>query len=141
MYNLLFITAHTSLGSSVNPAATETSHYRGCGVKDKTPEEASLLEADFLAKKQLRSSLLTDKDGGTISAVVINVYMHIITDSNGNGDLSDGIITAQIDVLNAAFSSSGFSFVEVGRDVTVSNILLYFVLSPFLTIFSSPMPG
>jgi hypothetical protein len=97
------------------------SSQRRCGVPDKTPEEAAIIESALLVRKQEKeaksSHVNSRRNGG-----VINVYMHIITDSNGNGQLSDTIISDQIAVLNAAFSVSGFSFVEVGRDVTVNDV-------------------
>ena len=91
--------------------------YARCGVPDKTPAEAARIEADF----QARAAKKSPRDKNIRTETVINVYMHIITDSNGNGLLSDDIITAQYDVLNAAFASAGFSFVEAERDVTVND--------------------
>ena len=116
--NVLFATSARDVdGSSFE------GQQRRCGVPDKTPEESSAIEAEFLQRQTQKQARLKDgaiepqRTGG-----VINVYMHIITDSNGNGALSDAIINAQYDVLNAAFASSGFSFLEVGRDVTVNDV-------------------
>ena len=95
---------------------------RWCGVPDQTDEEAQAIEADFVqrqaqAESKLKSGVVRARSTGG----VIKVYMHIITDSSGNGALSDTIIDDQIDVLNSAFNSSGFSFVEVARDVIVND--------------------
>jgi hypothetical protein len=93
---------------------------RGCGVEDKTPEEAALIESKFFAKQKAK---VTSTNGSPrVAGGVIDVYMHIITDSAGNGALSDEVIAAQIDVLNAAFAASGFSFREVERDITVNDV-------------------
>jgi hypothetical protein len=116
---LLYSSALDAVGTG-----TEGSRRR-CGVLDKTPEESSAIEAEFLQRRAQKKKSSV-KGGGAIEPQrvggVINVYMHVITDSNGNGALSDTIINAQYDVLNAAFASSGFSFVEAGRDVTANDV-------------------
>jgi hypothetical protein len=58
-----------------------------------------------------------------VSAVtggVINVYFHVINRGSGisNGDISQTMIDDQIDVLNAAFASTGWSFTLVSVDRT-----------------------
>jgi hypothetical protein len=52
--------------------------------------------------------------GGTIP-----VYFHVITDGT-NGKVAATQITKQISILNAAYSSSGFSFDLVSTDTTVN---------------------
>lgn len=55
--------------------------------------------------------------GGTI-----NVYFHVINKGSGisNGDISDQMISAQINVLNAAYASTGWSFNLVSTDRTTN---------------------
>jgi hypothetical protein len=106
------------LCSSVTEANANTDSFRRCGVKDKSPAEASRLEAEFHARRQAKSS---DIDTRMIGGV-INVYMHIITDSGGNGQLTDTMINDQMNVLNAAYGPSGFSFVEVFREEIVNDV-------------------
>ena len=54
----------------------------------------------------------------------VNVYFHVITASNGEGNLSDATLLAQIDVMNAAYSgatggtNTPFRFVPVAVDRT-----------------------
>jgi len=63
------------------------------------------------------SSDVYDVSASTIPAA-INVYFHVINKGSGiaNGDVPDSQISAQISVLNAAYSGSGFSFVLAGTD-------------------------
>jgi pregnancy-associated plasma protein-A len=50
----------------------------------------------------------------------ISVYFHVINKGSGiaNGDVPDSLITAQINVLNAAYAGSGFSFLLADTDRT-----------------------
>ena len=103
---------------------------RGCGVEDKTPQEVAIIQ------KQTQDALFS-KYGNTVpvstvsssSPVLINVYMHIITNNDSSsGNLSDTIIDAQMQVLNDAYNSYGWSFVEVGREYTANDV--WFAMSP-----------
>jgi hypothetical protein len=47
----------------------------------------------------------------------INVYLHMIT-SGGRGSLTSTQIRDQMDVLNAAYASTGWTFTLVGQDTT-----------------------
>ena len=51
--------------------------------------------------------------GGTIP-----VYVHVIRDGSGNGDVSDTRIAQQISVLNAAYSATGWQFSLAATDRT-----------------------
>jgi hypothetical protein len=63
------------------------------------------------------------------STVVINVYMHIITNNDRSlGNLSDAIIDDQMQVLNDAYNSYGWSFVEVSRDYSANDA--WFSMTP-----------
>lgn len=50
-------------------------------------------------------------------SAAIPVYWHVIT-SGGAGNLTSGAIKGQLDVLNAAYASYGFSFFTAGTDYT-----------------------
>lgn len=50
----------------------------------------------------------------------INVYVHIITDANGNGAPTDAMLNNQIAVLNAAYAGSGWNFNVVSVDRTAN---------------------
>ncbi|WP_426566127.1 zinc metalloprotease [Angustibacter sp. McL0619] len=53
-----------------------------------------------------------------LATVSVPVYFHVITNGT-KGGLSTGAINSQIAVLNAAYSSAGFSFSLAGTDTTV----------------------
>ncbi len=55
------------------------------------------------------------------AAVTINVYVHVISDTFGNGSVPETQISSQINVLNAAYSPWGFSFAVVSTDRTTNN--------------------
>ena len=56
--------------------------------------------------------------GTTVIGGVIQVYVHVIRSSSGAGDVSDTRIAQQLNVLNAAFASTGWSFDVVGTTRT-----------------------
>jgi len=60
----------------------------------------------------------------------INTYVHVIRDGSGisNGDIPDSQIASQINVLNAAYASSGFSFRLAAVDRTTN--AEWFTMSP-----------
>jgi hypothetical protein len=94
-------------------------HNRSCGFADVSSEEAAAVNENAI---QTRTNKRAANGGAKFSVgSVIKVYMHIITDINGNGALSDAKIAAQLKVLNDAYASAGWSFVEVGRTVTANN--------------------
>jgi len=64
----------------------------------------------------------------TGGAVTVPVYWHVITNTSGAGAVPGNQIAAQISVLNAAFSSSLFSFDLVTTDTTANNA--WFVAAP-----------
>jgi hypothetical protein len=49
------------------------------------------------------------------------VYFHVITNTSGQGGVTDQMIANQINVLNAAYSVYGFQFQLAGKDVTANN--------------------
>jgi hypothetical protein len=55
--------------------------------------------------------------GGTFTGAQIQVHWHVITDGTA-GVLPDQRLSDQIDVLNAAYAGSGFSFKAVSTDTT-----------------------
>jgi hypothetical protein len=55
------------------------------------------------------------------SGVTVNVYFHVITDTSGQGGVTDQMISNQINVLNAAYAAYGFQFQLAGKDVTANN--------------------
>jgi hypothetical protein len=88
-----------------------------CATRTVDEEEALLIEEEaqsLLAERPGRTALAT---GGTIS-----VYVHVVNNGAGiaNGDVPDSMIAAQINVLNAAYGSWGWSFNLVSTDRTTN---------------------
>jgi hypothetical protein len=107
--------AIVSAGVVAAVAAHNVTDGRRCGVHDLTDEEFQIAELDAQSRlKGLRADQMVS--GGTI-----NVYFHIITNTRGDGELSDAELNDQIDVLNAAYKTGGWTFVKKGKDVTANN--------------------
>jgi hypothetical protein len=64
------------------------------------------------------------------TSAAVNVYVHVINKGSGieNGDVSTGMITDQIDVLNEAFAPTGFSFNLVA--ITRTTNVEWYTMSP-----------
>ena len=75
------------------------------------------VEAENEHMKHLLSKRLKEHKVYELSTQ-IDVYFHIVTTSSGAHSVTDEQLAEQLDVLNTAFSASGFTFTEVGRDVT-----------------------
>lgn len=86
---------------------------RVCGT-DHNPEKIAAAEEDF---RMRRNAMAKGGDTPTESVTggVINVYFHVVRRGTGisNGDITDQMITDQMNVLNAAFAGSGWSFNRV----------------------------
>lgn len=72
------------------------------------------LTADRIAARRL---LRSPSAALAPAATSIPVYVHVITDGQ-NGAISDTMISRQLSVLNAAYSSAGYSFTLVATDRT-----------------------
>lgn len=77
--------------------------------------------------KKIEKSLV---DIPVVTGGLINVYFHVINRGIGlaNGDVPDSQIAAQLDLLNIAFASTGWSFILVGTDRTTN--AFWFTMSP-----------
>src|SRR5688572_27861947 len=75
-----------------------------CGTKAVTREQAAAVEQAIAAARA--DGFITAAPGGGIS---IPVVFHVI--HNGTeGNISDALVNAQLQVLNGAFQGTGFSF-------------------------------
>jgi hypothetical protein len=83
-----------------------------CGTPEPDPEKARLVEDYSL---RFRGALDAFKGRS------IPVHVHIIVNSAGSGSPTTGQINNQINVLNAAYASSGFSFSIASTDTTRNN--------------------
>jgi len=71
-----------------------------CRTKDPTPEEEEASHQVVLAWKRNNA----DGRNRKLQAIVIPTYIHVITRSDGTGDIDDAKLTAQMNVINEAFS-------------------------------------
>lgn len=89
---------------------------RRCGVKDLNEYEAALIEKHV-------QRWMSDHVFSQVTSGVINVYWHVINKGTGiaNGDIPSSQITSQINVLNSAYSGTGWSFTLVSTDRTTNS--------------------
>jgi hypothetical protein len=84
-----------------------------CGTRHLSIEERELVEQELGSLGVAGGPLAVT--GGTI-----NVYFHVITKgtTRADGNIPDSMITAQLNVLNGAFGSHGWTFVNAGTTRT-----------------------
>jgi hypothetical protein len=96
-----------------------------CGTPNPSELDAALREENFLINLRGANSANRGKPGGGGggggSGGTVNVYVHVIKNSSGQGSVSSGTIANQLSILNAAYGSSGFAFNLVSTDVTVND--------------------
>ncbi len=80
-----------------------------CAVKDTPADQLATLEQQLRAVKG---------DGGGL--VIVPVYWHIVTTTQGTGNVS-ALVPAQMQVLNTAFAGSNFAFDVKGVQVVKNN--------------------
>jgi hypothetical protein len=115
------------LGAFAAPAQSALEHANGnshnlrCGTRQPSELESLLREEHFL---NMKANLHKGKPGGgggggtATFPVTISVYVHVIRDGSGGGDVTDQKIASQIAVLNNAYAGDGFSFTLVNTDRT-----------------------
>jgi len=96
-----------------------------CSTKRPTEEEAEEMEGLLkaaLAGGGNAGNKSTPGVTANITQGTINVYWHVINKGSGtaNGDIPESQITSQMNVLNAAFASTGWSFSLVSTDRTTN---------------------
>ena len=112
---LLFLTAVTSadsFGRNLGPLGGQDELVR-CATPDRTPEQ---MRGDDALMKRLFGDENTRIMGANIS-----IAWHVVHRSNGTGNVSNGMIQDQLDVLNDAFASSGYSFYTGSLDRTAND--------------------
>ena len=94
--------------------ATEdiTGGGRNCGTPLPTSEEGAALESAV--------SAWLKQPNHTFAGGQIKVAFHVISNTNGTGNIPQSQIDAQIQTLNQEYSSMGFSFVLSSVDRTAS---------------------
>jgi hypothetical protein len=100
---------------------SRASSYAHCG--SDSPSELDIKAVNAHVEK-MKAMAPASAAGTTASATggVISVYFHVINKGTGtaNGDISAADITAQMNVLNAAYASTGWSFNLVATDRTTN---------------------
>ena len=91
------------------------STHRSCGVRDLN--ELEFAQAEFHRRSRLADLRVTEMIGGA----TIDVHFHVITNTRGEGEVTDKQIADQIDVLNAAYAPGNYKFVLASKDVTADN--------------------
>ena len=117
--------AHSGARCYVQPAFSAlTGLERASGPRDKTLGQAPGLTSTTAALGSARAP----------GSVTVNVYVHVITDTNGNGDVPDTQIQQQIQVLNDSYSNTTggadtpFRFQLAGTTRTANNA--WFTMTP-----------
>src|SRR5690349_11017738 len=122
-----------SLVLSVGAFAQEFDHQikgvgnhkvRACATYEPTDEEANALEqaASEMAARIGRNTLSSEA-----TTVTVGVYVHVITNTSGAGNISDTVIANQIRVLNDSYSgltggfNTKFRFALISTDRTANN--------------------
>ncbi|MFY2556050.1 zinc metalloprotease [Corallococcus terminator] len=96
-----------------DPAVEQTALHRGCAAVEPSVEERAAIDA-FLAEQKTAMR--------AVGSVTVPTYFHVINKGSGiaNGDIPDSQITAQMNVLNAAYANTPFRFVHQGTDRTTN---------------------
>jgi hypothetical protein len=96
---------------------------RGCATHDLDDATKAVVDqevATFMASHDVAYATTT-----------IRVYVHAITAANGSGGPTSQMVNGQINVLNAAYASAGYSFSVVGSDTTANDA--WYVAEPGTT--------
>ncbi|HEX9986404.1 MAG TPA: zinc metalloprotease, partial [Thermoanaerobaculia bacterium] len=96
-----------------------------CGTRDKSEAEIDALEAHTNSMQRSSRGISVEAAG---QLVTINVYFHVISKANGEGNISQTLIDNQIRVLNDAYSGATggavtrFRFALASVDRTVNDL-------------------
>lgn len=105
--------------------ADPNASFLKCGTKHPDEQTARLIEeASDRFKAQRRADTGAAERTGTVN---VNVYVHVITNTSGAGNVTDARIANQIAVLNQAYSGQTggantiYRFTRVSTDRTANN--------------------
>ncbi|MFL6245223.1 MAG: zinc metalloprotease, partial [Thermoanaerobaculia bacterium] len=97
---------------------------RGCATYQPSEEEANAMEQAAAEMASRNSGLRFETEATTVT---IGVYVHVITNTSGAGNISDTVIANQIRVLNDSYSgltggyNTKFRFSLISTDRTANN--------------------
>jgi hypothetical protein len=100
-------------GVEVDSTASAVSTPNATGLVRCATPEPGVTEQDAAETAAANMSMLRVRRGKT----QIPVYFHIITTSDGQGDVSD-LVPAEMAVLNAAYARAGFKFKLIAIELT-----------------------
>jgi hypothetical protein len=111
-------------GASARGGWGEKDHRDLTAAEIRRIEQRTQARLDAKGKPGTPGGGGTGGGGGTVASVTVPVFVHVMRDSAGNGDVSDAQIANQIAVLNSTFggaessaaSATGFSFDLVGTE-------------------------
>lgn len=91
------------------PCLQRDGHGDSGAARGRHEDHSDLTNAQRIAIEKKTDSLLKKRGSsssraGLASAVTVPVYVHVVRDANGNGNVTDATIAKQIDVLNKTFS-------------------------------------
>ena len=89
-------------------------------ASESDPSRIAAMEEDLSAR--LTAAKRVDGETSSVTGGNINVYFHVINKGTGlaNGDVSSSLITQQMNVLNAAYAGTGWSFTLVATTRTTN---------------------
>jgi pregnancy-associated plasma protein-A len=94
-----------------------------CGTRQVSAREALAIDIALEQFKAQLTPATLERDPGSVT---VNVYFHVITATNNEGNLDDASIAAQIEALNASYSGTAggantpFRFMLVAVDRTAN---------------------
>lgn len=89
--------------------------------EDRAAEIDKFILAHRSNKLKAAGGSVDSPTADAVSGGAINVYVHVISNSSGAGNVSDAAINEQINVLQAAYAGGGWSFNHVGTTRTVND--------------------
>ncbi len=120
----------SACSSMVNPIEIEQPGYEMSPIQLQPGfQRCSTVEPSDVEKARVELEIAAHLDGSTLGVSrqaltggVINVYFHVVNNGSGlnNGDISTQMINDQMNVLNAAFGPSGWTFNLVSTDRTTN---------------------
>jgi pregnancy-associated plasma protein-A len=106
----------------VPPASAAAKGGRGADTRDISAAEQKAIEARTAQLLKAKAARGIAVPQGALAAASVPVYVHVMRDAAGNGDVTNTQITQQIDVLNKTFggqesssaANTGFTFTLAG---------------------------
>ena len=124
---MIFLSLNYVSKAQISKIDNETDERKPVVVKgnrfcasESDPAKIAAMEEDFASR--LANVKPSSDESENVTSGNIKVYFHVIRKGSGiaNGDISSSMITDQMNVLNAAYSGTGWSFTLVSTDRTTN---------------------